>query len=753
MVCSAVSCPKEDPIVPVTDITISPESVKLAVGETVQLTVTMAPDNATDQEIEWSASNASIATVEDGFVTAIASGVTTITAKVGEASAICEVMVFAQCDAVDLGLSVQWSSCNLGANVPEEFGDYYAWGETKTKQSFSWQNYKWCLDGKITKYMYYEESGLEGVDDAAYALLGNHWRMPTAKECNELIDYCKWESAEVNGVTGWRVSSMFEGFTDKSIFIPNAGYKDGSTTRFSTEGFYWIKEFTFLVPECALSLRMSVDDFPPVYVDYAEMSLRYYGYPIRPVRKVADNWTPGRIPVSMVHMSETQLYLHVGEHITIGAQVDPSVATNNIITWKSSNEGIVTVEDGYLTALAEGDVVITATADGKEATCHVIVDKADTPLTIEVPDAVDLGLSVRWANMNVGAKVPEDVGAYFSWGETSPKNDYGFYSYAWICDRGMYYSKYCHEHDDCSVIPDMKGRIDMSDDAAHVYYGDKWRMPTRSECLELINNCDVTKDIRNGVAGRTITSRVNGNSIFVPEPGYMDRNTLSNDYFYFWSSSLGLQDEVALGVYSHPQFRRNASSMLVQLEELKRFYGLPIRPVIGEYNPVTIISLNREEDYLRVGTSVLISATVFPLDATEPFLYWKSDKPSVATVTAVHDLYDTGLECLVRTNEPGKATVTAYSADGNCSSSFIIEVYGEGYNTPKMVDMGLSVMWSSCNLGAEWENEFGGYWAWGRKTRKNIIRRIIMSVQRITTLHIYCWAGIGILQLGHVDKK
>ena len=139
--------------------------------------------------------------------------------------------------AVDLRLSVEWASCNVGATSPEEYGGYYAWGEIKEKSDYSWYTYKWCngSEHSITKYctssVYGDIDGkttLDLEDDVAYVVCNNendesegYWRMPTMDEINELMNKCDWEWVSVDGVKGYKVESR----TNKnSIFLPAAGY-------------------------------------------------------------------------------------------------------------------------------------------------------------------------------------------------------------------------------------------------------------------------------------------------------------------------------------------------------------------------------------------------------------------------------------------------------------------------------------------------------------------------------------------------
>lgn len=155
-------------------------------------------------------------------------------------------------ELVDLGLSVKWRARNLGATKPEEYGDYYAWGEVETKNNYDWSTYKWCNGGynKITKYCpenkgdNWDGTGkpdgktvLDLEDDAAHVVLGGNWRMPTDKEWSELRTQCTWTWTTWNGVNGCIVQSKSNG---NSIFLPAAGYRYGTDLIFSvSDGFYW----------------------------------------------------------------------------------------------------------------------------------------------------------------------------------------------------------------------------------------------------------------------------------------------------------------------------------------------------------------------------------------------------------------------------------------------------------------------------------------------------------------------------------
>lgn len=149
--------------------------------------------------------------------------------------------------AVDLGLSVKWASCNLGASSPEDYGDYYAWGEVKTKRNYEVKTYKWgewsVLTGSFSKYNTEESYGevdnktvLDPEDDVAHIKLGGNWRMPTIAEQEELRNKCTWRWTQIDGVNGYKVT----GPSGNSIFLPAAGYRDeDGFNRAGVNGYYW----------------------------------------------------------------------------------------------------------------------------------------------------------------------------------------------------------------------------------------------------------------------------------------------------------------------------------------------------------------------------------------------------------------------------------------------------------------------------------------------------------------------------------
>ena len=183
-----------------------------------------------------------------------------------------------------------WATCNVGASSPEEYGGYYAWGETAEKDNYEWDTYKWCggTDRTLTKYCYTKTYGtidkkivLDLEDDAAYVNLSTNWRMPTSEEWEELVDNCTWtwtDDYNSTGVAGYIVTSDVTGYTDNSIFLPAAGTREGEDLAADAEiGYYWSSSLLKSRSNCAYYLAFISDEMN------VDSSNRYSGLTVRPV--------------------------------------------------------------------------------------------------------------------------------------------------------------------------------------------------------------------------------------------------------------------------------------------------------------------------------------------------------------------------------------------------------------------------------------------------------------------------------------
>ena len=301
----------------VTSISLNKTSLSQEIGDEVTLSVTILPDNANVKTYTWSSSDSAIASVDNsGKVTAKAKGKATIKATANDGSGVnatCSVVVSPKCPAgaVDMGTTtadgykLYWSTRNLCesgfVNSPEEYGDYYAWGETAPYYSsqspltwkngksagYNWASYKWCNGsyGTLTKYntkSYYgtvdNKTVLEPEDDVASVKLGGKWHMPTYAEWEELKTKCTWTwttNYNGTGVAG-RIVSATNG---NSIFLPAAGYWSGTGLyRAGPYGYYWS---SFLDTEFT-SYAWGVD-FDSDYVGRNGGYNRFLGRSVRPV--------------------------------------------------------------------------------------------------------------------------------------------------------------------------------------------------------------------------------------------------------------------------------------------------------------------------------------------------------------------------------------------------------------------------------------------------------------------------------------
>ena len=185
---------------------------------------------------------------------------------------------------VDLGLSVKWATCNVGATKPEEYGGYYAWGETEEKYDYDWYTYKWCNGSPSTMTKYCTNSSFGTVDnkttlaledDVAHVKWGGTWRMPTKAEQDELRNNCTWSWTTLNSVNGYKVTSKTNG---NSIFLPAAGGRSGTNLNLSGSlGYYWSGSLYESYGSLACYLYFYGGDY-----DWRSY-FRYYGLTVRPV--------------------------------------------------------------------------------------------------------------------------------------------------------------------------------------------------------------------------------------------------------------------------------------------------------------------------------------------------------------------------------------------------------------------------------------------------------------------------------------
>ncbi len=187
---------------------------------------------------------------------------------------------------IDLGLpsGTLWATCNVGATNPEDYGDYFAWGETEPKDNYDWSTYKWCNGSfnTLTKYCTYNSYGtvdnkteLDLEDDAAYVNWGSSWRMPSEEQMEEIRSLCSWEWTQINGVNG----QLATGPNGNTIFFPATGRRYySSILNVGTNGFYWTRSLGSGYPHLAF------DHFFDSGSVGSDGYSRYSGFTVRAVR-------------------------------------------------------------------------------------------------------------------------------------------------------------------------------------------------------------------------------------------------------------------------------------------------------------------------------------------------------------------------------------------------------------------------------------------------------------------------------------
>lgn len=480
---------------------------------------------------------------------------------------------FAGVEMVDLGLpsGIKWANMNVGANAPEEYGDYFAWGETEPKSEYSYTTYKYSTNGDLTgisKYscpdgatngIWYESgtfigddiSTLESEDDAASVIWGARWRMPTIDEWTELAQQCTWIWTTQNGINGYRITAD----NGNSIFLPAAGWRSNAELdSVGSLGHYWASSRH----ENGTPYAWYVD-FDMGSVNWLNNGRRMFGHSVRPVCP-----PPAIYTINFVNYDGTLLASYdVEEGVTpvyrnaIPVKLEDVDSTYSFSGWSPS--------------------VVAATEAATYTAQFIATAKGTAPANVEM---VDLGLSVKWANMNVGATMPEEYGDYFAWGEVTTKNDYSWNNYRWCNGNSSSLTKYCSNGE--YGIVDYRSTLEPADDAAHINWGGYWRMPTDDEWNELYTQCTWTLTTQNGVTGYCVSAS-NGNSIFLPAAGVREETHLFNieSNGLYWSASTYSDD-------SNNAQTINYGLTYAHRGHSDRYRGLSVRPVCPSPTTYTI---------------------------------------------------------------------------------------------------------------------------------------------------------------------
>ncbi|WP_456076230.1 hypothetical protein [Hoylesella timonensis] len=417
---------------------------------------------------------------------------------------------------VDLGLSVQWADINLGANSETERGFLVGWGDvTGINRSV---NLKYFPVEQpvgniiITKY------------DIAKQKWGDQWRLPSTDEIQELIDHCTWTWTTKNGVTGYQVSSQQPENTN-SIFIPVSGFRTGSVmAEEDVAGYYWSG---ILDTDNTNAVALKFTD-----TDKQQTALkRFVGCSVRPVYgKYVQAVYAVTAPAAEITYQTANVNVSLSGGLDQVKEYGVCYAKNpvDLDPIKGPKVSDTTIPEGNTKTFVLTDLSQRTTyyyqAYALVGSDYVYGEKLQftTQPKFPEPEIVDLGLSVKWAKWNMGAKTEADYGGYFGWGDPT----------------GELFSNDVTEYAKGLATKDIGG---TKYDIARAQWGGKWRLPTTKELKEL-EKCTwaYTPNYNNkGIEGWIVSN--NGKQLFFPRAGWRRADNTSHgigDDAYYWSSEL-----------------------------------------------------------------------------------------------------------------------------------------------------------------------------------------------------------------------
>ena len=445
-------------------------------------------------------------------------------------------------DYVDLGLSVMWATCNVGADKPEEYGNYYAWGETEEKDTYTKDNYKWSYE--LENNMLPSILSLE--NDVAYKKWGAAWRMPSLDEYAELYT-CEWYWENRGGVKGYKIV----GPNGNSIFLPAAGSNDNLGKNDINYNLH------YYVVDGYIS-----NNWNKSYSSMNSMNMNIYGgyegYSVRPVLREKTTITlimdycevNGNTPaIKLNNKKLIAMQKNAGGEWEVSFLANPSdefvfVSTSSnygsYIEKYDEYEGWQKMQEVYTIGTTKHYVYDFSDAS-KYRWRECGIQQNDNVELVNGYECVDLGLSVKWATCNIEATTAEELGSRFVWASTVPnKNKIPYRSELYNENYGYAYSKYWVNTKFGTI--DYKTVLEPVDDAAASIMGGTWRMPTKKEFEELLEKCTWQMVVQNGRFGYKVTG-VNNNSIFFP-CDFISYNAYNQmGYTYYWTSSLNTDSD------------------------------------------------------------------------------------------------------------------------------------------------------------------------------------------------------------------
>lgn len=554
----------KEKIYSVTSVSLDKTSLELTEGEQFALNVTVSPDNAADKTVTWSSSNHSVASVSDnGVVTAIKSGIATVTVRTndGDKTADCEVTVLEPQKASSLSISETYIDAYI-------YRDHSQWYDLTVSAypSDAVTDYEWTSSDTQVAKVNWEGSAAqvytEDYGEAIITVTDKRTGLSASATIHTIVDNFKWEEPQNETLDGYPLITVYLNETHNLQCSYSPFYATGI--------FNHLNQFTFYENGYAVGspryisisedgvikgLEIGITGIEPSGVNikssgserlYVSVEKRY-------------------VPVTSISLDKTYLSMTQYDTETLRVTVSPNDATDPSVIWSSSNPSVATVDtNGKVTAVSGGSATITVMSHDSSLTASCAVS-----VTADSHEAVDLGLSVKWAASNYNAASPSEVGGYYLWGDPTGTAKLGF---------DIIGGETLPMYD----APNMDMICGTSYDIARSKWGGKWRLPTMDEFWELYTMCTWRHTTMNGIDGIEVTGP-NGNSIFLPMTGYAYPDdgpigsygiTDSSSGYYMTGESY--KDSYGRFAYSC-KISSNATCNLPSWRV--GFAGMPVRPV------------------------------------------------------------------------------------------------------------------------------------------------------------------------------
>lgn len=464
--------------------------------------------------------------------------------------------------AVDLGLSVKWANFNVGSAQETEAGYLLGWGDisginrSKNLKYFPVSN----PEGNI----------IGGKYDIATQQWGDLWRVPSDKEIQELITGCDWTWTTINSVAGYKVTSKVAG-NSNYIFLPVTGKREGSdVAEQDVVGYYWTGVLDADKTKAIAYTLTDTEKTSNALARYVGCAIRpVYGKFIHPISVIASTATSISHETANINVTMSGSVNAITEYGICYAkdikELDPSKGPKV----SDTTVPVTNVKTFALSGLEQHTTyyyVAYALSDGNYSYSDTL--KLTTEYKYAVPNIVDLGLSVKWASWNIGAKSEGEYGGYFGWGDPTGEL---------MSMDATLYGKGVKSND-------IKG---TAYDMPHVQWGGKWRLPTTKEIEELMKCTWSYSNSYNGSGVKGWIVSNNGNQVFFPLAGWKRADNAShnvgNDGSY-WTSELSETDP------NYAYYGQFVSKEYIKGSTTTKNILMPIRAVYDEPsdNPIDV---------------------------------------------------------------------------------------------------------------------------------------------------------------------